>query len=632
MTPHELAELINSGASAEEVHKAANLPSEPKSPPPEPAVSESTYESAFAPEEPANRLHTATSRDLTTEERVKANEAGRVAFDTFRPDTSKILKPDGFGFEDPVELLFFLDDDIASGLVKLHPWQIQIMQDFAKGGITDEFPFQALVRACNGSGKDKYVIAPCAVWLCMRYVMSRCVVTSASGDQLDNQTDAYIYQLCLAANRKINPNIWKLNYRYYECLATQSPMKLFATDEPGKAEGYHPLGHGRKMAIFMSEAKSIPDEINVAINKCTGYTHRVHVSTPGPTVGHFYEYCQPDVSVRRETIKDIYEIRPIDYIQYHVTAFDCSHLSRNYVEQSKRDLPGGENGAAFKSQVLAEFGQNTSELVAIPGEFVGSIIRAKVNHIPESFNTAGIDLADGGDETVLCVRNGNKQIFQDPFKFNNTEDTVAYLNEKFREFGLDNPESLIFGDAGGIGKPILDRLYRMGWRNIRYVDNRHTSSRPKIYKNKNSEIWFTIRKLFERKEIIIINDRLLIKQLSNRHYKIVDGRVHQMWTKIEEKAKSKDRTSPDRADAFNLCFWNYKSIFVEIPEDHKAPFSTPAPAKPVADFDMRVWAKQDDSRGTVKIHSSPKGKEFQLLQRDIAAWNKRVESQNAPTN
>jgi hypothetical protein len=559
---------------------------------------------------------------LSTEERGRLEIENTKAFDQFRPDQSKITEPDGFGFEDPVELLFFLDDDIASGRVKLHDWQIQIMKDFAKGGITDEFPFQALVRACNGSGKDKYVIAPCAVWLCMRYTLARCVVTSASGDQLDNQTDAYIYQLCQAANRKIHSSVWKLNYRYYECLATQSPMKLFATDEPGKAEGYHPLGHGKKMAIFMSEAKSIPDEINVAINKCTGYTHRVHVSTPGPTTGHFYEYCQSDTSVYRGTINDIYEVRPIDYIQYHITAFQCSHLSRNYIEQCKRDLPGGENGAAYKSQVLAEFGQETGDLVAIPAEFVGAAIRCSPVHIPEPFNTAGVDLADGGDETVLCIRNGNKQIHQIPFKFSNTEDTVSFLDTKFKECGLDNPESLIFGDAGGIGKPILDRLYRMGWHNIRYVDNRHKSSKPKIYKNRNSEIWFAIRKLFERREIIIINDKTLVKQLSNRHYKIVDGRVHQMWTKQEEKAKSKDGTSPDRADAFNLCFWNYKSTFVEKTPD-KAPFQLPAAQPETNDLDIRVWAKEGDD---AQMPRPSRNQDLTQLQRAVARVNKQLEA------
>jgi len=638
MTPEQLAHLINSGASPSEIGSAlSESVDEPKSPPLPPDVSEEEsceveqhheIVEQIRQEKPvAAALRQAEERPiLTEEEKSKISEQTLSDFNTFRPDNSKIIKPDGFEFEDPIELLMFLDEDVSSGRVKLHPWQIQIMLDFAKGGMTDEFPFQAVVRACNGSGKDKYVIAPCAVWLCMRYTQARCVITSASGDQLDNQTDAYIYQLCHAANRKIAPNIWKLNYRYYECLATQSPMKLFATDEAGKAEGYHPLGHGKKMAIFMSEAKSVPNEINVAINKCTGYTHRVHVSTPGSNIGHFYDYCQPTNSVMRSDIKDVYDVRPIDYIQYHITAFQCSHLSRNYIEQCKRDLPGGENGAAFRSQVLAEFG-TTEEQVAIPAHYVQLAVRKPAVHIKENFNTAGLDLSDGGDETVLSVRNGNKHIHLDCFKFDNTEDTVIYLDEKFRDYGLDNPESLIFGDAGGIGKPILDRLYRMGWHNIRYIDNRHKAFKPKIYKNRNSEIWFSIRLLFERNEIIPIEDLKLVTQLCNRHYKIVNGAIHQMLTKQEEKAKG--FPSPDRADSFNLCFWNYKSTFVEIPEDYKKPLPDPIATKPVNDFDPRVWAKEGN--GGQRPNPSY-GKDFTLLQRAVAEVNRKIQAQNIASN
>lgn len=561
---------------------------------------------------------------LSDEEKVKADSEGEQLFRSFRPDPTKILKPDGFDFEDPFELLLFLDDDVAKGKknggVDLHPWQIQIMLDFAKGGITDEFPFQALVRACNGSGKDKYVIAPCAVWLCMRYCMSRCVITSASGDQLDNQTDAYIYQLCLAANRKIHPNVWKLNYRYYECLATQSPMKLFATDEPGKAEGYHPLGNGKKMAIFMSEAKSIPDEINVAINKCTGYTHRVHVSTPGLPLGHFFDYC--NMSVLRNTFKDVYDVKPIDYIQYHITAFQCSHLSRNYIEQCKRDLPGGENGAAYKSQVLAEFG-TTDEMVVIPYTYIWQALNSPCAHIPEAHNTGGLDLSDGGDETSLCVRNGNKQIKMIPFRFDNTEDTIDFLDQKFRENNLDHPDALIFADVGGLGKPMLNRLKRLGWHNIRFVDNRQKAYQPKVYKNRNSEVWFHTRLLFERKEIIPLRDDVQTKQLTTRYYKIVDGRVHQMLTKLEQK--SKGYPSPDRADAFNLCFWNYKSTYVEVPENNKAPFEPKEQPKPTTDFDIRVWAKQGDSD---QLPNPSRGKDFTVLQRAVTQYNKQLEAQN----
>lgn len=591
------------------------------------AVKKVNLEAVEAEANASAKLSQASLKPSSEEERTVVNEQTNESFSKFHPDESKVTQPDGFDFDDPVELLLFLDDDVSSGRVKLHDWQIQIMIDFAKGGITDEYPFQALVRACNGSGKDKYVIAPCAVWLCMRYTFSRCVITSASGDQLDNQTDSYIYQLALAANRKIHPSVWKLNYRYYECLATQSPMKLFATDEPGKAEGYHPLKHGAKMAIFMSEAKSIADDINVAINKCTGYTHRVHASTPGTMMGHFYEYCSPAVSVMRKAIKDIYESPPTSYIQYHITAFHCSHLSRNYIEQCKRDLPGGETGAAYQSQVMAEFG-TADEMVVIPSTYIWRAVNLppKVWHV-EPHNTGGLDLSDGGDETCLCVRNGNKHIATIPFRFEDSEDTINFLDKAFRDNGLDHPDAKIYADCVGIGRPMLNRMKRMGWKNIVFVDNRHRASQHRVYFNRGAELWFHLRGLFERGEIFLLKDDKLIKQLAGRYYKISAAKgTHQLLSKPEQK--SRGYHSPDRADAFTLCFWNYKSTFVEVPEEYQKPYEPPVEAKPVGAFDPRVWAKNGGNRNESKEKqlNPSQGKNFSVYNREIALHNKRIQS------
>ena len=74
------------------------------------------------------------------------------------PPKTSTLEPqqaDGFDIKDPFELLCMLDDAVASGRVVLHQWQVQFMLDFAAGGASDNEPFQALVRACNGSGKNK---------------------------------------------------------------------------------------------------------------------------------------------------------------------------------------------------------------------------------------------------------------------------------------------------------------------------------------------------------------------------------------------------------------------------------------------------------------------------------------------
>jgi hypothetical protein len=456
----------------------------------------------------------------------------------------------------------------------------------------------------------------------MRYCLARSIITSSSGVQLDNQTDAYIEQLCRSANTKIHPGIWKINYRYYECLPTQSPMTLFATDEPGKAEGYHPLKANAKMGIFVSEDKSVPDEINVALNKCTGYTHRCHVSTPGIPQGHFYDMCS--TAVMRSTIKDIYEVSAIDYIQYHITAFQCSHLSRNYIEQCKRDLPGGETGAAYKSQVLAEFG-TTDEMVVIPYTYIWKAFSAvgHKGHIPEPYNTGGLDLSDGGDETCLTVRNGNKHIATIPFRFDNTEDTIEFLNQKFREYDLVAPEALVFADCGGLGKPMLDRLRRQGWSNIRYVDNRTKAYLPKVYKNRGAEVWFHTRKLFERGEIILQKKDKLIRQLSTRYYKVIDGRVHQLLSKIE--SRSRGFPSPDQADSFVLCFWNYRSQYNETRDIFVPPFKVVEAQPIVGDFDVRTWAKGEDSS---QFPNPNRGRDFSVYQKQIALINKNIVSKN----
>lgn len=540
------------------------------------------------------------------------------------PSTStqsvSILAPDGFDIADPVELLFLLDDDIISGRVQLHDWQVQFMLDFAAGGTSDRNPFQAVMRACNGSGKDKFIIAACVVWLCMRYKKSRAIVTSSSGVQLDNQTCAYITMLANQANRKWG-QVWKCNYRAYLCLATESPIVCYATDEPGKAEGFHPLEFGRKMGIFASEDKTIPDEINAAIDKCTGYTHRVHVSTPGLPMGHFYNLCS--TAVNRKSIKSVHEVKPTDYIHYHIVASMCPHLSSHYIEQMKRDLPGGEFGAAFKSQVLAEFG-TTDEMVVIPYDHVWRAVNRSLDKwIPEAFNKAGLDLADGGDETVLAIRNGNRLLKIIPFKFDNADETESFLNEQFKENNLSQRESYIFADCGGIGKPMLDHLKRkMGWKNIIYRDNRAKTSRPKTYKNWGAQSWFELAKLLQNNEIILPKDNKLIRQLSTRYYKIIDGQVHQLLSKIE--SRSRGYPSPDRADAVVLAFSDFDSTYVSPLESEDKPYEiVEEEDKIVSEFTLKSHANGNNSKWG-KWNVNDNQKDFRELESEIEQYNKNL--------
>jgi len=520
---------------------------------------------------------------------------------------------DGLDIKDPVELLLLLDENILSGEVKLHDWQIQFMLDFANPKHDKRSPFKAVVQACNGSGKDKYIIAACAVWICMRYKEVECPITSSSGDQLDNQTGAHIDRLTNKANAVFG-KLWKIQYRYYEFLhtgplgnPTPSKLKLFATDEPGKAEGYHPVDAGKKMAIFTSETKSIPESITSALTRCTGYTHRVDASSPGLASGYFYEACSS--AIPREELEDIKALTSIQSIVYKITAYQCNHILTEEIEAFAASLPGGKNNQVFRSGMLAEFGA-TDMMVVIPSSYVWRAVqdlpkRSKpfeIKWIQEEHNKAGLDLSDGGAETVLATRNGNKLLYLDCFRLEDTEDTINHLEHLFAERGLKHKDATINGDYCGLGGPMLRSLKRRGWSNVHFIDSRNASREPKTYSNRGTELFFHLRKLLENQEIILFYDKLLINQLCTRYYKIGIKLIHQLLTKLEQR--SKGYPSPDRADAVNLAFWDYKST--GITTDLIPPFEEEKedPAKVIdkvkGDFDMLAWAEQKQSAYNVE--------------------------------
>ena len=368
----------------------------------------------------------------------------------------------------------------------------------------------------------------------------------------------------------------------------------FATDEPGKAEGYHPLKHNATFALFESEAKSVPDTIYTAQNKCTGYSHRVIVSTPGLPVGHFYDI--DSTAVDRKTLEEWLSQgqtkKPIDYVKYHITAFDCPHLSANYIEQMKRDLIGGEGGSAYRSQVLAEFGTGDEETM-IPYSHLWklkNLVKAKkILWTNEELPTGGLDLSRGGDETVFTYRQGNRVFPQITFRLDNTEETVEFLVEKFHELGFSNPEALIFVDCGGMGAPVYDRLKGIGWSNLRYVVNNGKPRDKRQYANKGTEMYGNMGKLIEGCEVILPDDPKLEKQIVTRYYKTINGKAQ-----LESKkyAKSKGRPSPDRADSLALCLSNKTPSGKPAPTDDELPYTPTEKYKVVGDLTLRHVAKQ----------------------------------------
>lgn len=435
------------------------------------------------------------------------------------------------------QLVSFFNPAISSGSMSLHQWQKDISFELCwpDTPATAKHPLKYCLIAANGSGKDAFVIAPFVVWFACSKIRSLTIITSSSGSQLQAQTENYIRSLCQAINEQTGFEVFRIRQRFIKCLLSGSEIRLFATDEEGKAEGYHPLEPNREMLIVVNEGKSVTDEIHQALKRCTGFNYWLEVSSPGEPKG----YCYSAATTWRYT-------RRVSYV-------DCPHLSDDEREEDK--VLYGENSAYYRSKWLALFTSTGGETI-IPRELLDRLLQFPPN--VTGFEAwpirVGIDLSKGKDEIVLCFTKGNKCLKEIPFRETDTTITADRIDRYLMDI-LQCPDrkyEFIFADDGGIGGAIIDMLVRKGWINIKRIHNQSPAINKRHFGNRGAEAWDRVKRFFEEGifDPTGLTDKT-IDQLTSRKTKdkLTGAKVY-LQSKQEAKAHGFD--SPDRADAFIL--------------------------------------------------------------------------------
>ncbi len=445
------------------------------------------------------------------------------------------------GIQGPAFLLGMLDAGINSGRISMHKWQTDVLDLFQDPGFkpTQLNPLEFCLCACNGSGKDAFVIAPVVVWFALTKVRSRVIITSSSGAQLESQTENYIKALAENMNKLLGVPIFRIRQRYIRCNLTGSEIRLFATDEPGKAEGYHPLEADAEMMIVVNEAKSIDEPIFEALTRCTGFNYWLEVSSPGEPKGHFHNAFQNWQYKRK------------------VQAFDCPHLGEKHIERNR--LAYGENHPVYRSMILAEFTSVDGQVVVSLESYNKLLNKATVPllKLPGEYeDRIGIDFACGGDgDSTYMVRcRNNKLLDVYRVKSSDIEEQIQEMNRKLNEWQAR--KARITMDDKGVGKGPLRSLEKLNWQ-IQRIRADMRALNNKEYGNRGAEIWFNLRRFIEEgqldiKEYVAANkdDAVLFRdQITRRHYRLRAGKLV-LYGKKEEK--SQGIQSPDIADA--LCF------------------------------------------------------------------------------
>jgi len=436
---------------------------------------------------------------------------------------------------DPIFLMSLYNENIREGRVTMHPWQTEVLQRFSlpatRFNYVEDVNRINLVAA-NGSGKSAYVVAPSGVWTAMSQPESIVAITSSSGTQLDRQTGAAIKHVCEQVNRLHQKQLWTCKYRDYTFDPTgdgrhKSKIYLYATDEPGKAEGYHPLVPGGMFAYIADEAKSVTDEIFAAIERCNGKSHWMNVSSPGQPLGFFYNAYTSSRWWNRK-----------------VTAYECPHIKKSEIDSAREAF--GEGSPLFRSAYLAEF-TSVNESVVIPFERILAQYRHPADYVRDGIRRAGVDLSAGGDEQCVVVMDGNQMIAIEAACLTDHRLIHRWLVGIFRKYNLSGENINV--DDGYTGRAVIDYL-----RNDNYhvvpVQFGGKAYNSVAYANRGTEMWLNYERHLQY--LRLQDDAKLKKQLASRYYKRSDA-TGKIILESKREARANGHGSPDRGDAAVLA-------------------------------------------------------------------------------
>jgi hypothetical protein len=415
-----------------------------------------------------------------------------------------------------------IDDNVVSFAsvalgIELYPWQARVCDliDYA----STHSRVKVAVVCPNGAGKTTMVVATNILRWLSRYPKGKVVLTSADGKQIDSQL-----MPALHTHRSRFPS--------WEFLARQirTPeggfLLAFSTREASRAEGHH-AGPDSPLMIICDEAKSVDEAIFASFDRCS-YNVQLLISSPGIRGGRFYRAFTDNRA---------------QFFPFEITLKDCPHISEERIADTIETY--GETNSFTRSTIYGEFMTEADGVTTVISYDRLMALIATPPH-PRLTNelVAFCDFAAGGDENVLAIRRGNKLAHLVAWKDRDTTAGVGRFIVEFRRSGLD--AKTIWGDEGGGGRQMCDMLREAGWPINRFNFGAKAFNTD-AYISRGAEIWHNFGQMIERGECVLLNDPILISQLTTRKT-TYDSRGRQGVEKKDDM-RARGLHSPDRADA-----------------------------------------------------------------------------------
>ena len=429
------------------------------------------------------------------------------------------------------------------------------------------------VRACHGVSKT-FSAAEIAVWFLNSFSNSKVITTAPTYMQVKDLLWSEIGHIYRTSRVKLDG----------ECLTIQIKTDHsehfavgFSTDKPQRAEGWH----APAILFIFDEAKGIPawlwDSVKGLITG--GFYRWLAISTTdGVVPGEPYEKCfrrdsgwntihisaydSPYSTGEKFTGITIPDLSRLDKFERHeVDPNDVviQIASPKWIAECKKDW--GEDSVLFNTKVRGEIDEGGSDTIIKLSQVMRMFDNSKKADFDDVGETEiGVDVARGGsDDTAFFMRQGLKVVktMVIPSKALPVKAKTVYICDELEKFADHDKDISIKVDDTGVGGAVTDIMQDRGY-GIFPINFQQEALRKKRYANAISEMWYETAKVVEN--ISCLEDPRLQTELVNRK----GGQDKRGRLVVESKddykkrcgAENRDVRSPDKADAFLLCFYN----------------------------------------------------------------------------
>ncbi len=238
---------------------------------------------------------------------------------------------------------------------------------------------------------------------------------------------------------------------------------------------------------------------------------------------------------------------------------NADNLPADFIADLKRMETEAPNH--YKQYVLNSFEELGQDDLLLTGTVVYNSPKLEFFDEGTIRRILAVDVARfGEDETVFTIIQSNNirqwtQIYQHTWRGKPLTEVVGKTLDICREFSPD----IVAIDDCGMGGGVTDRLSEQRKAPEPFIGNEKPNNIQ--YVNKRSEGFFRMKEFFDKGDIKIMNDPMLMEQLLSIRYKYNSNNIKSIVSKDE--VRKDGLKSPDRADALMMAVYYTDRIFSE---------------------------------------------------------------------